>query len=134
MLSIQSQPKRNHYGQVCAAVTKTRGVGSRLYDLFFFRVSGTQGNYRGEIQARRSKEIDELRDKVAAAAQALGVSVHEILGLPNGGKRVTNYPTGKQQARYRGPNGEEWLGRGPHPRWMKPLLEKGKTKEDFLIK
>ncbi|MGP0042762.1 MAG: H-NS family nucleoid-associated regulatory protein [Rhodomicrobium sp.] len=47
---------------------------------------------------------------------------------------MTKHPRGKQPPRYRGPNGEEWSGRGPSPRWMKPFLAKGKTKEDFLIK
>ncbi len=88
----------------------------------------------GEMQSRQAKEIEELRATVEEAAQTLGVSVQEILGLPNGGKRVTRHPRGKQPARYRGPHGEEWSGRGPAPRWMKPFLAKGKTKEDFLIK
>jgi len=88
----------------------------------------------GEMQSRQANEIEELRAKIAEAAQTLGVSVQEILGLPNSGKRLTRHPRGKQPARYRGPNGEEWSGRGPAPRWMKVFLAKGKTKEDFLIK
>ena len=91
-------------------------------------------NIESEMQSRQAKEMQELRVKVAEAAQALGVSVQEILGLPNGGKRVTRHARGKQPARYRGPHGEEWSGRGPAPRWMKPFLDKGKTKADFLIK
>jgi DNA-binding protein H-NS len=50
------------------------------------------------------------------------------------GKRETKHPKGKQPAKYRGPDGEEWSGKGPAPKWMKPLLAKGKTKADFLIK
>jgi DNA-binding protein H-NS len=91
-------------------------------------------NLDGELQSRQANEIEELRAKVSKAAHALGVSVEEIFGLPSGGKRITRHPRGKQPARYRGPHGEEWSGRGPAPRWMKPLLTKGKTKEDFLIK
>ena len=91
-------------------------------------------NLERELQFRQANEIEELRAKVTEAAQTLGVSVEEIFGLPHGGKRVTRHARGKQPARYRGPNGEEWSGRGPAPRWMKPLLAKGKSKEDFLIK
>ncbi len=87
-----------------------------------------------EIQSRQAHEVEELRAKVTEAAQTLGMSVEEIFGLPHSGKRMTKHARGKQPPRYRGPNGEEWSGRGPAPRWMKPYLAKGKTKDDFLIK
>ena len=100
----------------------------------FQELTEIKKNIESEIQSRQAKEIEELRAKVAEVAQTLGVSVEEIMGLHHNGKRVTQHARGKQPARYRGPHGEEWSGRGPHPRWMKPLLVKGKTKEDFLIK
>ena len=88
-----------------------------------------------EIESRKASEIEVLRVKVTESAQSLGVSIHEIFGLaPHAVKRQTRHARGKQPARYRGPSGEEWSGRGPAPRWMKPYLAKGKTKEDFLIK
>ena len=86
-------------------------------------------------KSRKSKEIEVLRAKVAESAQTLGVSIQELFGIsPQSAKRETKHPRGKQPPKYRGPNGEEWSGRGPSPRWMKPFLAKGKTKEDFLIK
>jgi len=89
----------------------------------------------GEIDSRKAKEIAELRTKVMGSAHTLGVSIEELFGLSmQPVKRATRHARGKQPARYRGPGGEEWSGRGPAPRWMKPLLAKGKTKEDFLIK
>ena len=36
-------------------------------------------------------------------------------------------------AKYRGPNGESWSGRGLMPKWMSALVVQGKTKEDFAI-
>ena len=89
----------------------------------------------GELNARKAKEIEVLRAKVAESAQNLGVSIHELFGLQQQpAKRETKHARGKQPAKYRGPNGEEWSGRGPAPRWLKALLTKGKTKADFLIK
>lgn len=38
------------------------------------------------------------------------------------------------KAKYRGPEGQEWAGRGKPPKWMQPLLEAGASKEDFLVK
>jgi DNA-binding protein H-NS len=94
-------------------------------------------NVDTEVQSRRTKEVEDLRVRVTDTAQTLGVSIEELFGLPSSqriGKRQTKHAKGKQPAKYRGPNGEEWSGRGPAPKWMKPLLTKGKTKQDFLIK
>src|SRR5208337_5510025 len=89
-----------------------------------------------EIESRKAHEIVTLRAKVTESAQSLGGPIEELIGLasPARAKRETKHARGKQPAKYRGPGGEEWSGRGPTPRWMKPLLVKGKTKEDFLIK
>jgi len=37
-------------------------------------------------------------------------------------------------AKYRGPNGETWSGRGLTPRWMAALVAQGRAKEEFAIK
>ncbi|MGA7327060.1 MAG: H-NS histone family protein, partial [Rhodomicrobium sp.] len=90
----------------------------------------------GEVHSRKAKEVEDFRSKLQENARALGISIEELVGVSGGGrrKRETKHPRGPQPAKYRGPNGEEWSGRGPSPRWMKPLLAKGKTKEDFLIR
>ena len=38
------------------------------------------------------------------------------------------------KAKYEGPEGQPWSGRGKPPKWMVPLLEAGAKKEDFLVK
>jgi DNA-binding protein H-NS len=86
-----------------------------------------------EIESRKAHEIEALRARVNEGALALGISVHELFGVSRG-KRETKHPRGPQPAKYKGPNGELWSGKGPAPKWMKPLLAKGKTKADFLIK
>ncbi len=113
---------------------KKEAVQFDLASLSFDALLGLKKEIDNEVESRKSKEIEVLRAKVTESAQTLGVSVHELFGLPaQNGKRVTRHPRGKQPVKYRGPGGEEWSGRGPAPRWMKPLLAKGKTKEDFLI-
>jgi DNA-binding protein H-NS len=37
-------------------------------------------------------------------------------------------------AKYCGPNGEMWSGRGLTPRWLATLLAQGRKKEEFTIK
>ena len=39
----------------------------------------------------------------------------------------------KRVAKYRGPNGEEWSGRGRTPKWLAALEAEGRGREDFLI-
>jgi DNA-binding protein H-NS len=36
-------------------------------------------------------------------------------------------------AKYRGPEGQTWSGRGLTPRWLTSLVEQGRSKEEFLI-
>jgi DNA-binding protein H-NS len=87
-----------------------------------------------EIDARKADEIEALRIKVTESAQSLGVTIEELFGLPAARvERQTRHVRGPQPPKYRGPNGELWSGKGPAPKWMKPLLAKGKKKEDFLI-
>ena len=37
-------------------------------------------------------------------------------------------------AKFRGPNGETWSGRGKTPRWLAALVAQGLPKEDFAVK
>ena len=37
-------------------------------------------------------------------------------------------------AKFRGPNGETWSGRGLMPRWLSALVAQGQTREDFAVK
>jgi DNA-binding protein H-NS len=37
------------------------------------------------------------------------------------------------EAKYRGPNGESWSGRGLMPKWMRALVAEGKSKQDFAV-
>ena len=39
----------------------------------------------------------------------------------------------KRGAKYRGPNGEEWSGRGRTPNWLAALEAEGRGREEFLI-
>ena len=49
---------------------------------------------------------------------------------PDRGKK----PAMPSPAKYRGPQGQEWTGRGTAPKWLNDLLVDGKTRDDFLIR
>ncbi len=39
----------------------------------------------------------------------------------------------KRAAKYRGPNGEEWSGRGRMPKWLTVLEAEGRKREEFRV-
>jgi DNA-binding protein H-NS len=54
---------------------------------------------------------------------------------PGASKRKPHPLKGKKaKAKYRGPKGETWAGRGLPPGWLTDLEKKGKKREEFLIK
>ena len=93
----------------------------------------------------KAREFDKTVQEIVAQMQAFGITIKD---LQNAGKRrgksAPAPAKGRQgkavgksaatiSAKYRGPGGESWSGRGLMPRWMRALVEQGQTKESFLI-
>jgi DNA-binding protein H-NS len=70
------------------------------------------------LAARRTELEKQLRD--------LGVGVR-------GRQGVSKLKGKKVPAKYRGPQGETWAGRGAKPRWLAEAIKAGESPEDFLI-
>ena len=99
-----------------------------------------------EIKAR---EFDTTVQDILAKMQAFGITVKDLQapkgrGAKGKGKAAKTASAPKAAAvkkkamspvlaKYRGPNGESWSGRGLMPKWMSALVAQGKTKEDFAI-
>jgi DNA-binding protein H-NS len=54
-------------------------------------------------------------------------------GRPANGRRAHPLAGRKVPAKYRGPNGETWSGRGLAPRWLSALEQKGKKRDRYLV-
>jgi len=101
--------------------------------------------------AEMKKQADQLQkqNRTAVLAQlraqmaAYGITAEELsrpapktrspkapAPSPSKGKK----PAPALAAKYRGPEGQVWSGRGPAPRWLNALLVDGKTREDFLVR
>ena len=107
------------------------------------------------IAAAEAKRRDKLEDARAALrvemerkAAELGISAGDLFSTAgqqapaeqraaakNGaGARKPRGDTGAKRAtKYRGPNGEEWSGRGRMPNWLVALEAEGRGREEFLI-
>lgn len=98
-----------------------------------------------EEVAKANEELNEIREKARAAAISkskaaiiqFGIEPRDLfedIQIVEKKKRASEKrkyaaPTTK----YRGPNGEEWSGRGLTPRWLSALIAAGHTKEEFAI-
>lgn len=98
----------------------------------------------------KAKEFNATVQDILAKMQAFGITVKDLQGAKpaktakgvGGKKAAANKPAkisrkGKAgvsvAAKYRGPNGETWSGRGLTPKWLATLLAQGQTKESFAI-
>ena len=97
----------------------------------------------------RTREFDKTVQDILAKMQAFGITVKDL--QPAKGRRAKGKAKAAKSAgapkvaaakkkaaspvlaKYRGPNGESWSGRGLMPKWMSALVAQGKTKEDFAI-
>lgn len=99
----------------------------------------------------KAKEFDKTIEEIVAKMQAFGITQKDLqAAMARGGKsragakspakvrqdkgRAGKTGTVTVAAKYRGPNGESWSGRGLTPRWLASLLAQGKQKEEFVIK
>lgn len=99
-----------------------------------------------EIKAR---EFDNTVQEILIKMQAYGIVLKDLRPVKVGGAKAKfkiaapAKSTGSKAkkkgatvvvAKYRGPNGEAWSGRGLTPRWLAALIAQGQAKEEFAIK
>jgi DNA-binding protein H-NS len=102
-------------------------------------------------EAKRRDKLEDaksvLRGEMEQRAAELGISVGDLFSAPGQHAPVeqavsknrtrARKPRGdigtKRAAKYRGPNGEEWSGRGRTPNWLAALEAEGRGREEFLI-
>ena len=102
-----------------------------------------------QAQEIKANEFQNTLQEVVSKMQAFGITIKDLLAvnpaLGSGADRAKSRSMGPKvakvgrkslnpvAAKYRGPNGESWSGRGLMPKWMSALVAQGKTKEDFAI-
>jgi DNA-binding protein H-NS len=99
-----------------------------------------------QAQDIRSKEFANTVQDILAKMQAFGITIKDLQTAKPGktgrgkGKAVSVKPAKAAKkagavvaAKFRGPNGETWSGRGLTPKWLAALVAQGRTKEEFAI-
>ncbi|MFM8567818.1 MAG: H-NS family nucleoid-associated regulatory protein [Gemmatimonadota bacterium] len=88
----------------------------------------------GRPSTRRKRKAAKLAAKKAGKRGRPAKATKAGVGAK--GKKAGTRGTakgGKVPAKYRGPNGEAWSGRGKQPRWLAALVADGRTPSEFLI-
>ena len=76
------------------------------------------------------KDLQLAKGRKGKVKTKAGVSAKRVGGVGAGVKKKNRSVVA---AKYRGPNGETWSGRGLMPRWMAALVAQGKSKESFAV-
>ncbi len=102
-------------------------------------------------EAKRRDKLDDaraaLRAEMERKAAELGIAPGDLFAAPgqqapaeqaaakNGtrARKPRDDIGAKRAAKYRGPDGEEWSGRGRTPKWLAALEAEGRGREEFLI-
>ncbi len=94
-------------------------------------------------EAKRESGKKELVEEFRAKAEAMGLSLAELLGSsaqtgrPTGAARQPrkNAPKAPLPAKYRNPEtGETWSGRGRMPKWLALAEGHGRSRDEFAAK
>ena len=101
-----------------------------------------------EIKAR---EFDKTVQDILAKMSAFGITFKDLQPGKSGKTRGRKAKPGTASvkpsmakakskkagtvvaAKYRGPTGETWTGRGLMPRWLSALVAQGQTRDEFAI-
>ena len=95
-------------------------------------IEAAERRRREKQEAAKHELVAEFR----ARAAELGLSPEALLAgesEPKPARKTRDDAGTKRPAKYRGPNGEEWSGRGRLPNWLAALEAQGRKREDFKI-
>lgn len=90
-----------------------------------------QKTLRQKQEAERDALVAEFRER----ATSIGLSLEAL--ITQSGKQArpvkATARADKLPPKYRGPNGEEWSGRGRTPTWLTAYEAKGQNREEFKV-
>ncbi len=102
-------------------------------------------------KAKRREKLGDartaLRAEMERKAAELGIAPNDLFSTPGQqapaeqaaaknrtrARKPRDDTGAKRAAKYRGPNGEEWSGRGRAPKWLAVLEAEGRSREELLI-
>src|SRR5438093_8835840 len=87
-----------------------------------------------ELQERVDATLVQRRSELEKQLAQLGGTSTGAVRVGRGRRGISVLKGRKVAAKYRGPSGETWAGRGAKPRWLiAAMKEGGKKLDEFLI-
>ena len=94
----------------------------------------------------KARDFDSTVIEIRETMQLFGITIKDIQAPQRKPKKTKEGTTAVKkvklasksvskpvEAKYRGPEGQTWSGRGLSPKWLAALIEQGAMREDFLI-
>ena len=108
-------------------------------------------NQIGKLQKQaneiKARDFDNTVQEILAKMAAFGITVKDLMPRKRRGAKVkTKTASGMRgggaakktanpvAAKFRGPEGQTWSGRGLMPRWLSALVAQGQPRENFAVK
>ena len=100
-----------------------------LKTLPFNELLELKSNVEKVIKTYQKDKEREITQRFIAEMQAIGVSAEALKNMNFSANKL------KKPAKYKNPNDntQTWNGYGPAPKWLKGLLDSGRSKEEFEI-
>jgi len=88
-----------------------------------------------QAAAIKAQEFNTIVLEIQQKMEAYDITVADLDGFKGRARKAGNssQSANPAPAKFRGPNGESWSGRGLMPKWMSALVAQGAKKEDFAI-
>jgi DNA-binding protein H-NS len=91
-------------------------------------------NAQTELLVKQESAKSDLRAKWQAEAEEAGLTLDAVTAVGGGKAKPRKAMSGSSVAvKYRGPNGEEWSGRGRSPKWVQTIEAEGGNRDQFKI-
>ena len=92
------------------------------------KAEGAKRDLLAEFEARAAELGTTLQDLLPPAAPT--TSAHRR--VKDKGEKGDGNGRRRPAAKYKGPNGEAWSGRGRTPRWLRALEAEGRDRREFI--
>ena len=110
-------------------------------------IQGQIGKLQKQADEIKARDFDNTVQEILAKMQAFGISPKDLVPRKRRGAKVKTKSTPSATragaakkvanpvaAKFRGPEGQTWSGRGMMPRRLSALVAQGQPKENFAVK
>lgn len=82
----------------------------------------------------KAQEFDKTVADILEKMAAFGITLRDLESVKGRTRKAAAPVTKHAAAKFSGPNGETWSGRGLMPRWLSALVAQGHSREEYAIK